>query len=139
VTLFFQTVAGPHENDGGQSVGAVFIGNQGGFAQGVPQQDFHEDQQGHQGQHDGRDTGHPVTERFYKAYDSVHCVFNPVHIAHAIMLTGEPPEMVDCGSGQGRRVGATTGVAALRRGLRQRENAGLGRKVLFLEDHFICR
>jgi hypothetical protein len=40
-----------------------------------------------------------------------------------------------CGSGQGRRLFATTGVAALRRGLGKDENTGLGRKMPFLDGH----
>jgi len=39
---------------------------------------------------------------------------------------GVHPEMVDFGSGQGRSLFATGGVAALRRGLQKDENAGLG-------------
>jgi len=42
-------------------------------------------------------------------------------------------EVVDCGSDQGRSVFATGGVAALRRGWRKRENAGLGRKMPLLK------
>jgi hypothetical protein len=42
--------------------------------------------------------------------------------------------VVACGSRQGRSVFAPTGVAALRRGLRKRENAALGRKMPFSED-----
>jgi hypothetical protein len=45
------------------------------------------------------------------------------------------PEMVACGSDQGRSFLATAGVAALRRGLPEREIAGLGRKMPFLEGH----
>jgi hypothetical protein len=43
--------------------------------------------------------------------------------------------MVDFGSGQGRSEFATAGVAALRRGLQRSENAGLGRKMPFLDGH----
>jgi hypothetical protein len=46
-----------------------------------------------------------------------------------------PPEVVDFDSGQGRRGVETGGVAALRRGFQQRENAGLGQKMPFLEEH----
>ena len=53
------------------------------------------------------------------------------------------PEMVDFGSGQGRSefaidgvaVGATACVVVLRRGLQRSENAGLGRKMLFMDKH----
>jgi len=41
--------------------------------------------------------------------------------------------MVDLGSGQGRNDFATAGVAALRRGLQNCENAGLGRKMPFMD------
>lgn len=41
--------------------------------------------------------------------------------------------MVACGSDQGRSVLATATVAALRRGLPKRENAGLGRKMPFVD------
>ena len=40
-------------------------------------------------------------------------------------------EMVDFDSGQGRSDFETGGVAALRRGFQNRENAGLGQKMLF--------
>jgi hypothetical protein len=45
------------------------------------------------------------------------------------------PEMVACGSDQGRTVLATAGVVALRRGLPKRDNAGLGRKMPFMDGH----
>ncbi len=44
--------------------------------------------------------------------------------------------MVACGSDQGRSVFVTAGVARLRQGLRKRENAGLGRKLPFLDGHW---
>jgi hypothetical protein len=44
-------------------------------------------------------------------------------------------EMVDFGSGQGRSDFETAGVAALRRGFRKSENAGLGQKMPFLDGH----
>jgi hypothetical protein len=43
------------------------------------------------------------------------------------------PQMVDLGSGQGRREVETAGVAALRRGSQPTENAGLGQKMPFVE------
>ena len=45
--------------------------------------------------------------------------------------------MVDFGSGQGRSLFATTGVAALRRGLQKDENTGLDRKMLFLDGNYL--
>jgi hypothetical protein len=45
------------------------------------------------------------------------------------------PEMVDCGSDQGRSVFETAGVARLRRGSQRRENTELGRKMLFMDGH----
>ena len=45
--------------------------------------------------------------------------------------------MVDLGSGQGRSNFATAGVAALRRRLQKSENAGLGRKMLFMDGHYL--
>jgi len=50
-------------------------------------------------------------------------------------LTCVHPETVDFGSGQGRSLFATAGVAALRRGLRKGENTGLGRRMLFMDGH----
>ena len=44
--------------------------------------------------------------------------------------------MVDFGSGQGRSLFATTGVAALRRGLQKDENTGLDRKMPFLDGNY---
>jgi hypothetical protein len=44
-------------------------------------------------------------------------------------------EMVDFGSEQGRSYFVTAGVAALRRGLQNSENAGLDRKMPFLDGH----
>ncbi len=46
-------------------------------------------------------------------------------------------EMIDFGSGQGRRLFATTGVAALRRGLQKDENADLARKMPFLNGNLV--
>ena len=43
------------------------------------------------------------------------------------------PQVVDFGSGQGRSEVETAGVAALRRGFQPNENAGLGRKMPFVE------
>jgi hypothetical protein len=43
--------------------------------------------------------------------------------------------MVDHGSGQGRRVFETAGVAALRRGFRKPENAGMKREMPFMDGH----
>ena len=48
---------------------------------------------------------------------------------------GVHPEIVDFGPRQGRRILATAGVAALRRGLRKSENAVWGQKMLFLGGH----
>jgi hypothetical protein len=45
-------------------------------------------------------------------------------------------EMVDFGSGQGRNDFETGGVASLRRGFQNRENASLGQKMLFPDGHF---
>jgi hypothetical protein len=45
------------------------------------------------------------------------------------------PEMVDLGSGQGRREFETAGVARLGRGFQMSENAGLGRKMPFMDGH----
>ena len=53
------------------------------------------------------------------------------------LLFSVHPEMVDCGSDQGRSVLATAGVAALRRGLTKRENAGLGRKMPFVDGYYL--
>jgi hypothetical protein len=47
------------------------------------------------------------------------------------------PELVDCGSSQGRSVLETAGVAALRRGFPKRENAGLGRKMPIMGGHYL--
>jgi hypothetical protein len=44
--------------------------------------------------------------------------------------------MVDFGSGQGRSDFETGGVAALRRGFQNYENAGLSQKMLFIDGHF---
>jgi len=44
--------------------------------------------------------------------------------------------MVDFGSGQGRSEIETAGVLALRRGFQSSENAGLGRKMPFLDGHY---
>ncbi len=45
--------------------------------------------------------------------------------------------MVYFGSGQGRREVETGGVAGLRRGFQPNENAGLGRKMPFVDEHLI--
>ncbi len=45
--------------------------------------------------------------------------------------------MVDCGSGQGRSVLATASGAALRRGMQIYENAAMGRKMPFMDGHYI--
>ena len=47
--------------------------------------------------------------------------------------------MVDLGSGQGRSDFATAGVAALRRGLQKSDNAGLGRKMPFMDGHELIK
>ena len=47
------------------------------------------------------------------------------------------PEMVDFGSGQGRSLFATGGLAPLRRGLQNGENAVLGRKMPFLDGDYL--
>jgi hypothetical protein len=52
-----------------------------------------------------------------------------------LCLVSVHPERVDFGSGQGRSYFTTAGVVALRRGLQNCENAGLGRKMLFLDGH----
>jgi hypothetical protein len=43
-------------------------------------------------------------------------------------------ETVEFGSGQGRSLFAAAGVVGLRRGLQEGENAGLGQKMLFLNQ-----
>lgn len=45
--------------------------------------------------------------------------------------------MVDFGSGHGRSLFATTGVAALRRGLQKDENTGLDRKMPLLDGNYL--
>jgi hypothetical protein len=45
------------------------------------------------------------------------------------------PEMVGCGSDQGRSEVETAGVAALRRGFQPSENAELGHKMPFMDGH----
>ena len=45
--------------------------------------------------------------------------------------------MVDFGSGQGRRAFGTAGVVKPRRGFQKRENAGLGRKMPFMDGHYL--
>jgi hypothetical protein len=45
--------------------------------------------------------------------------------------------MVDFGSGQGRREVLTGGVAALRRGFKPSENAGLGRNMPFVDKQWL--
>ena len=47
--------------------------------------------------------------------------------------------MADFGSGQGRRLFVTGGVAALRRGLQKDENAGMDRKMPFPNGHSLKR
>jgi len=44
--------------------------------------------------------------------------------------------MVDFGLAQGRSLFVTAGVAALRRGLQKDENAGLDRKMPFMDEHY---
>jgi hypothetical protein len=46
-------------------------------------------------------------------------------------------EMVDFGSGQGRSLFATTGVAALRLGLQKDENTGLEPKIPFPDGNYL--
>jgi hypothetical protein len=43
--------------------------------------------------------------------------------------------MVNCGSDQGRRIFETGGVAALHREFHKYENADLGHKAPFMEEH----
>jgi hypothetical protein len=50
-------------------------------------------------------------------------------------MAGVHPEMVDCGSDQGRSDFATAGVARLRRGFQKSENADMGRKMPFPDGH----
>jgi hypothetical protein len=45
------------------------------------------------------------------------------------------PEMVDCGSGQGRSDVATAGVAEATPGIAKSENAGLCRKTPLMDGH----
>ncbi len=47
------------------------------------------------------------------------------------------PEIVDFGSRQGRRIFSTAVVMCLRRGSKKSENAVLGRKMLFLDGHYL--
>ncbi len=47
------------------------------------------------------------------------------------------PEIVDFGSRQGHRIFSTAGVVSLRRGSKKSENAVLGRKMLFLDGHYL--
>jgi hypothetical protein len=61
---------------------------------------------------------------------------SPVIINFSI-LSSAHPEMVDFGSGQGRSEIETAGVVALRRGFQSSENAGLGRKMPFLDGHYL--
>jgi hypothetical protein len=51
------------------------------------------------------------------------------------LLRSVHPEMVDCGSDQGRSDFETAGVAALRRGFQKSENADMGRKMPFPDGH----
>ncbi len=51
------------------------------------------------------------------------------------LIVSARPEMVDFGSGQGRRALGTAGLARRRRGFQKRENAGLGRKMPFMDGH----
>ncbi len=46
-------------------------------------------------------------------------------------------EMVYCGPDQGRSEVETAGVAALRRGFQPSENAELGRKMPFMDGHYL--
>jgi len=46
-------------------------------------------------------------------------------------------EMVDFGSEQGLSVFASTGIVGLFRGLQKSENAALGRKMPFLDGHYL--
>jgi hypothetical protein len=50
-------------------------------------------------------------------------------------LNSVHPEMVDFGLGQGRSDFETAGVVMLRRGFQKSENAGLGRKMPFMDGH----
>ncbi len=54
-----------------------------------------------------------------------------------IKINSVHPEIVDFGSRQGRRIFSTAGVVRLRRGSEKSENAVLGRKMLFLDGHYI--
>jgi hypothetical protein len=55
---------------------------------------------------------------------SKHYLFN-VHL-----------EIVDFGSGQGRRIFSTAGIVSLFRGLKKFENAAMGQKMLFPDGHY---
>ena len=50
-------------------------------------------------------------------------------------LTSARQKKVDFGSGQGRSAFGTAGVVILRRGFQKRENAGVGRKMPFMDEH----
>jgi hypothetical protein len=54
-----------------------------------------------------------------------------------VIRNSVPPEMVEFGSGKGRSLFATTGIVSLRRGLQKDENAGLGRKMPFMDGHLL--
>jgi hypothetical protein len=45
--------------------------------------------------------------------------------------------MVDFGFGQGRKSFETVGVVRLRRGFQKIENAGRGRKMPFMDGHYL--
>jgi hypothetical protein len=55
------------------------------------------------------------------------------------MVLSVHPEIVDFGSRQGSRIFSTAGVVRLRRGSKKSENAVLGRKMLFLDGHYLTK
>jgi hypothetical protein len=55
--------------------------------------------------------------------------------ARKIISKSSTLEIADFGSGQGRSDFETGGVAALRRGFENRENAGMSQKMLFPVNH----
>jgi hypothetical protein len=52
-------------------------------------------------------------------------------------LSGVRPEMVDCGSDQGRSVFGNAGVMSLRRVFQKCENADMGLKMPFMDGHYL--
>lgn len=51
------------------------------------------------------------------------------------LIVSVHPEMVDCGSDQGRSIFENAGVMVLRRVFQKCENADMGRKMPFMDGH----